>query len=94
MINLTEAQFKWEERMENINAVLETMSLPKNHSERKKYDPKEVVTGEIPENKVWDYHNELVHTPNEESIKSELIAQINRDVAAGKYDEFLEEYFS
>lgn len=75
--------------MDDIHDILEVMFIPEGSPERKEYDPNGIVKGEVPDDKIWDYHQELITTPNEESIRSELIAKINEDIANGKYDAFL-----
>lgn len=83
--------FEWEARMDDINLVLEAMFMPEGSLRRQRYDPNGIVKGQVPDDKIWDYHQELITTPNEESIRSELIAKINEDIANGKYDEFLKD---
>ena len=82
--------FEWEARMDDINIILEVMSLPEGSAERQRCDPDGIVKGHTPDIKTaWDIYQELITTPNEESIRSELIAKINKDIANGKYDSLL-----
>lgn len=81
--------FEWEARMDDINIILGVMSWPEGSAERQRLDPDGIVKGQHDIKTAWDIYQELITTPNEESIRSELIAKINKDIANGKYDSLL-----